>query len=104
MSVVDALNGKIIATLPIGAGVDAVAYDLATKLIFCSCGDGTTTIIKQQSANEYSVIQTLTTPMRAKTLALDIKTHKIYLSVAEFEPGTRKALPNTFKVLVFKQQ
>jgi DNA-binding beta-propeller fold protein YncE len=104
MSVVDAVTGKVIATLPIGAGVDAVAYDPETKLIFCSCGDGTTTIIKQQSANDYAVVQTLTTPMRARTLTLDTRTHKIYLSVAEFEPGTRKALPNTFKVLVYKQQ
>jgi YVTN family beta-propeller protein len=104
MSVVDANSGKVITTLPIGAGVDAVAYDPETKLIFCSCGDGTTTIIKQKSADEYSVIQTLKTPMRARTLALDSRTHKIYLSVAEFETGTRKAIPNTFKVLVYKQQ
>jgi DNA-binding beta-propeller fold protein YncE len=102
MSVVDATSGKVIATLPIGAGVDAVAYDPETKLIFCSCGDGTTTIIKQNSADDYSVAQTLTTPLRAKTMALDTRTHKIYLSVAEHEPGTRKVLPNTFKVLVYK--
>ncbi|ASU32955.1 YncE family protein [Mucilaginibacter xinganensis] len=103
MSVVDANSGKVITTLPIGAGVDAVAYDAETKLIFCSCGDGTTTIIKQKSANEYSVVQTLKTPVRARTLILDERTHKIYLSVAEFEPGTRKALPNTFKVVIYKQ-
>ncbi len=104
MSVVDINSGKVIATLPIGAGVDAVAYDPETKLIFCSNGDGTTTIIKQESADKYSVIQTLQTQNRAKTLALDTKTHKIYLSVAKFEPGTRKALPNTFTILVYKQQ
>ncbi|WP_184541886.1 YncE family protein [Mucilaginibacter sp. FT3.2] len=104
MSVVDINTGKVTATIPIGAGVDAVAYDAETKLVFCSNGDGTTTIIKQKTADEYSVIQTLKTPLRAKTLALDTQTHKIYLSVAEFEPGTRKALPGTFKVLVFKQQ
>jgi YVTN family beta-propeller protein len=102
MSVVDANNGKVITTLPIGAGVDAVAYDAVTKLIFCSCGDGTTTIIKQQSADQYSVIQTLKTLQRAKTLALDPQTHKIYLSVAEFEKGTKKPLPNTFRVLTYK--
>lgn len=102
MSVVDINTGKVVTTLPIGAGVDAVAYDAVTKLIFCSCGDGTTTIIKQQSADQYNVIQTLKTPVRAKTLTLDSQTHKIYLSVAEFEKGTRKALPNTFKVLVYK--
>jgi len=104
MSVVDAASGKTIATLPIGAGVDAVAYDPETKLIFCSCGDGTTTIIQQQSANEYKVVQTLKTPSRAKTLALDTHTHKIYLSVADYEPGTRKVVPGTFRVLVFKAQ
>jgi YVTN family beta-propeller protein len=102
MSVIDINTGKVVATLPIGAGVDAVAYDAITKLIFCSCGDGTTTIIKQQSADQYSVIQTLKTQERARTLTLDTQTHKIYLSVAEFEKGTRKALPNTFKVLVYK--
>ncbi|SCW62479.1 YncE family protein [Mucilaginibacter sp. NFR10] len=103
LSVVDIKTGKVTATLPIGAGVDAVVYDPETKLIFCSCGDGTTTIIKQKSAEEYEVIQTLKTAERARTMTLDAKTHKIYLSVAQFEPGTRKAIPNTFKVLVFKQ-
>jgi YVTN family beta-propeller protein len=104
MSVVDATSGKVITTLPIGAGVDAVVYDPGTKLIFCSCGDGTTTIIKQQSADEYSVVQTLKTAVRAKTMALDTRTHKIYLSVAEYETGTRKVLPGTFKLLVYKLQ
>ncbi|WP_413669191.1 YncE family protein [Mucilaginibacter sp. Mucisp86] len=103
VSVVDIQTGKVTTTLPIGAGVDAVVYDPEIKLIFCSCGDGVTTIIKQKSANEYEVIQNLKTAERARTMALDAKTHKIYLSVAQFEPGTRKTIPNTFKVLVFKQ-
>jgi len=104
MEVVDINTGKVVATVPIGAGVDAVAYDPETKLIFCSNGDATTTIIKQESADKYSVIQTLKTQVRAKTLALDTKTHKIYLTVAAYEGGTRKTVPNTFKVLVYKQQ
>ena len=104
MIVLDINTGKIVATLPIGAGVDAVAYDTETKLIFCSNGDGTTTIIKQETADKYSIVQTLATQNRAKTLALDTKTHKIYLSVVNMEPGTRKAIPGTFKVLVYKQQ
>jgi YVTN family beta-propeller protein len=102
VSVVNINTGKVTATLPIGAGVDAVVYDAETKLIFCSCGDGVTTIIKQKSADEYEVVQSLKTAERAKTMALDAKTHKIYLSVAQFEPGTRKTIPNTFKVLVYK--
>jgi YVTN family beta-propeller protein len=104
MSVIDALTGKVIITIPIGAGVDAVAYDAETKQILVSNGDATTTIIKQLSANEYKTVQTLTTQTRAKTLALDTKTHKIYLSVAEFEKGTRKVVPGTFAVLVYKLQ
>ena len=103
MSVVNLTTGKVIATLPIGAGVDAVAFDPEAKLIFCSNGDGTTTIIRQESADKYTVIQTLKTQNRAKTLALDTKTHKIYLSVASFEAGTRKPIPGSFKVLVYKQ-
>lgn len=104
MSVVDALSGKVITTLPIGAGVDAVAFDAQTKLIFCSNGDGTTTIFKQNSADSYTLIQTLKTQFRAKTLALDTKTHKIYLSVADMVAGTRKMIPGTFKVLVYKMK
>lgn len=102
MSVVDALSGKVITTLPIGAGVDAVVYDAADKLIFCSNGDATTTIIKQESADKYSVIQTLATQPRAKTMAMDMKTKKIYLSAPQFEPGTRKIVPGTFAVYVYK--
>jgi DNA-binding beta-propeller fold protein YncE len=104
MSVVDAVSGKVITTLPIGAGVDAVAYDPATKLVFCSNGDATTTIIKQESADSYKVIQTLATQVRAKTMALDPKTHKIYLSVADLVTGTRNIVPGTFCVLVYKMQ
>ncbi len=102
MSVVDVKIGMVISTLPIGAGVDAVAYDPATSLIFCSNGDSTTTIIKQKSEKEYEVVQTLYTKVRAKTMALDKDTHKIYLSVAAFQPGTRNIIPGTFEVLVYK--
>ncbi len=102
MSVVDVKTGMVISTLPIGAGVDAVAYDPSTKLIFCSNGDSTTTIIKQKSEKEYAVVQTLYTKVRAKTMALDKDTHKIYLSVASFQPGTRNIIPGSFQVLVYK--
>jgi DNA-binding beta-propeller fold protein YncE len=102
MSVIEVKTGKVISTLPIGAGVDAVAYDPSTKLIFCSNGDSTTTILKQKSETDYAVVQTLYTKIRAKTMALDKDTHKIYLSVARFEPGTRKIIPGSFEVLVYK--
>jgi DNA-binding beta-propeller fold protein YncE len=102
LSVVDATNGRVIQTLPIGAGVDAVIYDEPRALIFVSNGDATTTIIKQESADSYSVVQTLETKPRAKTMAFDKKTKKIYLSAPEFEPGTRKVIPGTFAVYVYK--
>jgi YVTN family beta-propeller protein len=99
VSVIDAATGKVITTLPIGAGVDAVVYDPATKLVICSNGDATATIIKQSSADSYSVIQTLATKIRAKTMALDKSTHKIYFSVADLD--NRKPIPGTFGVLVY---
>ena len=102
MSVVDAANGNVITTLPIGEGVDAVAYDPVTKLVFFSNGDATTTIFHQDTKDTYSLVQTLATQVRAKTLALDPKTHKIYLSVADMAAGTRNTIPGTFAVLVYK--
>lgn len=104
LSVVNILSGKVINTLPIGAGVDAVAYDPELKLIFCSCGDGTVTIIQQITADSYSIIQTLQTQARARTMALDTKTHKIYLSVADGVKGSRTPTPGSFKLLVYKLQ
>ena len=102
LSVVDAKSGKVIQTLPIGAGVDAVIYDAAQRLVFVSNGDATATIIKQESADKYSVLQTLATQPRAKTMAFDKKTRKLYFSAPQFEPGTRKAVPGSFAVYVYK--
>ena len=103
MSIVDITNGKIITTLPIGGGVDAVVYDASAKLIFCSNGDGTTTIIEQNSADVYAVVQTLTTQQRAKTMVLDKITSKIYLSAPKFELGTKNQIPGSFTVLVYRK-
>ena len=102
MSVVDITSGKIIQTLPIGAGVDHVKNDEINKLVFVSNGDGTANIFKQINPDKYKLIQTLTTQLKAKTMALDPMTHKIYFSVADFEKGSRKAIPNSFKLLVYQ--
>ena len=101
MSVLDMKSGKVLATINIGAGVDAVVYDPITSLIFCSCGDATTTIIKEIDREHFNVVQTLNTEPRAKTMALDTKTHKIYLSAPEFDPTIKKIVPNSFHVLVY---
>ncbi len=83
MAVVDADSGKVITTLPIGDHVDATAFDRETKLIFNSNGEGTITVIHQDSPDKYSIVETVKTAPRAKTMALDPKTHRLFLSTAE---------------------
>src|ERR1700744_4384637 len=104
MSVVDATNGKVMQTLPIGTGVDAVVYDPANQLVIASNGDGTATIFKQNGPDSYSLLQMLKTQYKAKTMAIDMSTHKIYFSVADFQPGTKTQVPDSFKLLVYKLQ
>jgi YVTN family beta-propeller protein len=83
MAVMNADTGKVITTLPIGDHVDATAFDTETKLIFNSNGEGTVTVIHQDGPDKYSVIETVKTLPRAKTMALDPKTHQLFLSTAE---------------------
>jgi DNA-binding beta-propeller fold protein YncE len=83
MAVMNADTGKVITTLPIGDHVDATAYDTETKLIFNSNGEGSVTVIRQESPDKYSVVETVKTLPRAKTMALDPKTHQLFLSTAE---------------------
>jgi DNA-binding beta-propeller fold protein YncE len=83
MAVMNADTGKIITTLPIGDHVDATAFDPETRLIFNSNGEGTITVIHQDSPDKYSVVETVKTLPRAKTMALDSKTHQLSLSTAE---------------------
>ena len=97
--VVDALNGKIISTLPIGGGCDGVTYIAEEGLIITANGEGTATIIKQESANKYSVIQTLKTEPRLRTITNNKNNHRIYISGAVFEG--KKGIPNSFGVYVY---
>jgi YVTN family beta-propeller protein len=83
MAVMNADTGAVITTLPIGDHVDATAFDEATKLIFNSNGEGTITVIRQDSPDKYSVVETVKTLPRAKTMALDPKTHQLFLSTTE---------------------
>jgi len=80
---VNADNGQVITTLPIGDHVDATAFDEASKLIFNSNGEGTITVIHQDSPDKYSLVETVKTAPRAKTMALDPTTHRLFLSTAE---------------------
>jgi len=83
MAVVDADSGKVITTVPIGDHVDASAFDPESKLIFNSNGEGTISIIHEDSKDKYSVVQTVKTVPRARTMALDLKTHQAFLSTIE---------------------
>lgn len=104
-------NGRVIATVPIGEGVDACRFDPKTQLAFASCGDGTTTIAHEDSPDKLTVVQNLVTERGARTMALDPKTHRIYLATAQFEAspehqeGERhhrpKIVPGTFRILVY---
>jgi len=115
MAVVDANNGKVLSTPPIGEGVDATAYDEDTGLAFASCGqDGVLTVVKQDSPDKYSVAETVTTQKSARTMALDAKTHDVYTVAAKFGPkpaptpqnprGYPPVLPDTFVVLKLTKQ
>ena len=83
MVVMDAVNGKVITSLPIGAGVDFAGFDPEARLIFFSCGDGTLSIYYEKSANEYEDAGSVKTQPSAKTMAFDPKTKKVFLSAAE---------------------
>jgi DNA-binding beta-propeller fold protein YncE len=111
MTMLDTQSGKVVGTAPIGTGVDGAAFDDSTQLAFASCGEGVTTILKEETPEKLSVIQTLKTERSARTMALDPKTHRIYLPSAQFEPASSpspgssparpKIVPNTLKLLIY---
>jgi DNA-binding beta-propeller fold protein YncE len=105
MVMMDCTSGKVLATVPIGEGVDGCAFDPATQLAFASCGDGTVTLA-HEDGEKLTVVQTLTTQKSARTMTIDPATHKIYLPAAKFEApaeGQRrgKMVPGSFKILVY---
>jgi len=111
MLMVDAASGKVLASAPIGPGVDANAFDPGTGLAFASSSDGTLTVARPEGRDGLRVVQTLATPKRARTMTLDPKTHRLYVSAAEFTApttgpdGTRQrpqVLPGSFEVVVYE--
>jgi YVTN family beta-propeller protein len=113
LAVVNADTGAVITTLPIGPGVDGTDFDPGTRTVFASCGGdgGTLAVIKQESADKYAVVANVPTQVRAKTLAVDPKTHRVFVSAASFttpaatatEPKPRGAMvPGTFNVLILE--
>jgi len=85
MVVVDAESGKVLATPAIGQGVDATAFDAATGCAYSSNGEGTLTIVHEESPSSFIVLENVATQRSAKTMALDPKTHNVYLGAAKYE-------------------
>jgi DNA-binding beta-propeller fold protein YncE len=106
LAVMDTANGKVITTLPIGDHVDAVAFDSDNKMIFASNGDGTVSVVHQKSPNEYESVGDIQTQKSAKTMALDPKTKRLFLSAAEMVPfgGRSRRKPGSFTILVVERQ
>ncbi len=107
--VMDATNGKVVDSLPIGDGCDGVAFDNNTKLILTSNGSGTMTVIKENSANSFKVIENAVTKRGARTICVDEITHKAYLPTADYEaqaPGEKgrpKMIAGSFQVIVMEK-
>jgi DNA-binding beta-propeller fold protein YncE len=102
MLVVDADNGRIVASPAIGEGCDATAFDADRGLAFASAGDGTITVIEEY-ADRFSVAQTVTTQKSARTMALDSKTHQLFTVAANVGPRPERIVePNSFVVLVLE--
>ncbi|MGH8093963.1 MAG: YncE family protein [Chthoniobacterales bacterium] len=111
MVMLDSASGRVIGSVPIGSRVDGCVFDEATQLVFASCGDGTTTIAKEETPEKLAVVQTLRTEPGARTIALDPSTHRIYLPSAKFAPPSPaspgatpprpKIVPGSLKLLVY---
>jgi DNA-binding beta-propeller fold protein YncE len=117
MAVVDATNGKVVATVPIGDGVDANGFDPATGFAFASCGDGTLTVAHEDTPDKYTVVETVKTMPRARTMTIDPGTHNVFTVTADFAPppapaagtppppggrgGRAQMVPGSFTLLIY---
>ncbi|HEX9009702.1 MAG TPA: hypothetical protein VF804_04985 [Holophagaceae bacterium] len=110
MAVMDADSGRVVATPAIGAGADAAAFDPGTGTAYSSNGEGTLTVVRQDSPDAYAVLEQAPTQRGARTMALDETTHRLYLPTADFQPVPPQApgaprprpalVPDSFRILV----
>ena len=113
MIVMDADNGHILASLPIEGGTDGCGFDTETRLAFSSNGEGTLTVVREDSPTTFSVLDTVVTQRGARTMTIDPKTHAVFLPTAEFGPTPQPTaeqprprptvLPGTFVLLKFQR-
>lgn len=109
MAVVDMRTGKVVATPAVGSGVDAAGFDPGTQLAFTSNGEGTITVVHEDTPDKYTVVETVATQRGARTMAVNPKTHRLYTVTAEFGPAPAPTadrprprppmIPGTFVVL-----
>jgi hypothetical protein len=100
--VMNADDGKVLADLPIGAGVDATKFDSDA---FASCADGTLTVARETAPGKFEVVQTVQTPRGARTMGIDPTGHALYLPTAEFGPPIEgqsrpRPKPGSFMIVV----
>jgi DNA-binding beta-propeller fold protein YncE len=113
MIVMNADNGRVVADLPIGGGVDATAFDPDTGLAFSSNGEGTLTVVHEDGPDKFRVVEDVPTERGARTMALDPKTHRVFLATAKFAPPPApaqgqprrrpSAVPGSFVILVLEK-
>ena len=112
MAVSDAAAGRLVTTVPIGRGVDAARFDPGTQLAFASNGDGTLTVVHEDAPDRYSVVATVPTKQGARTMEIDLATHRVFTVSADFGPAPAPTaerprprppvLPGTFALLVLE--
>jgi mono/diheme cytochrome c family protein len=113
MTIVDFTTGKVVATESIGTGIDANGFDPGTGFAFASCGDGTITVIHEDTPDKYTLVDTIKTQQGARTMAYDISNHNIYTVTAEMTPAPAPSpenprprpviVPNTFTLLIYNR-
>ena len=111
MVIVNYASGNVVATAPIGDDIDSAWFDAGTGLVFASCGDGTITVIHEDSPEKYTVVDTIKTMAGAARMAVDTKNHNLYTVSVEYGPTPtptaenprprRPAVPGSFTLMVF---
>jgi DNA-binding beta-propeller fold protein YncE len=109
LAVSDYQAGKVVATAPIGAGVDGTGFDAASGNVFASNADGTLTVIHEDAPDQYHVTESVQTPAAARNMALDPANHRVFIVSAKFGPagvagrGRGAVLPGSFALMVIER-
>jgi DNA-binding beta-propeller fold protein YncE len=101
--VLDSDTGRVIGALPIGGGVDGTVFDSELGLAFAPSSDGTLAVVKEETPEKFTLLEAVTTEPEARTVALDPKSHRLYLPTASFtpqSPGRPKQVEGSFRILV----